>query len=375
MEKVEKKLTRFRANLKTKRKLSLPMFINHFNQQWGDNQSPETAGAGACDDLQEDVENRCVEPPDAQSCSKQNRRYSYSKKKHPNSKGAMLSTNKVNTNSANFGSLASIVFESEREALRRNLSLSTSSGSASFSSRNRTNSTASSTSSDSSSNSLNGAMKRDFSTLPHSISATTGLHLILPKGLRSSSTLPLSCASGVPSRAFNKGLVKSPSVNSYIPYETSGAPLSRYNSAATASSQCKNSVTANGSVRSSYADVNSNSFNNNSNCNGERLSTARNRGRDRHAHHPHLVATISSPGGSTFTSFVLPNDGGDHECSVQNGCSEEAAGDSLPSSPTTLCPPTLLQDDAGQEAGAGRGVRGLRHCDSLEGLCDGPDSR
>ncbi|XP_018012826.1 uncharacterized protein LOC108669904 [Hyalella azteca] len=30
---------------------------------------------------------------------------------------------------------------------------------------------------------------------------------------------------------------------------------------------------------------------------------------------------------------------------------------------------------AGQEAGGGRGVRGLRHCDSLEGLCDGPDSR
>lgn len=36
MEKVEKKLTRFRATLKNKRKLSLPVFINQFQQQWAE---------------------------------------------------------------------------------------------------------------------------------------------------------------------------------------------------------------------------------------------------------------------------------------------------------------------------------------------------
>lgn len=36
MEKVEKKLTKFRATLKTKRKLSLPVFINQFQQQWAE---------------------------------------------------------------------------------------------------------------------------------------------------------------------------------------------------------------------------------------------------------------------------------------------------------------------------------------------------
>ncbi|KAF2360456.1 hypothetical protein FHG87_008790, partial [Trinorchestia longiramus] len=212
----------------------------------------------------------------------------------------------VNTNTTNFGSLASIVFETDREALKRNLSLSTSSGSASSSSRYRINSTASSTSSDSSSNSLNSSIKRDYSTLPHSISATTGLHLKLSKGLRSSSTLPLSCASS-PSRTSNKGLVKSPSVNSYIPFDSSGLPLSRYHSSATACSLRKNSVTANGSARSTCEDVHTGGSNSKSGGKAERSAASKSRGRERQIPHPHLVATVSSPGGSTFTSFVLPN--------------------------------------------------------------------
>lgn len=46
MEKVEKKLTRFRATLKTKRKLSLPVFINQFQQQWAEQHGGAALGNG-----------------------------------------------------------------------------------------------------------------------------------------------------------------------------------------------------------------------------------------------------------------------------------------------------------------------------------------
>ena len=43
MEKVEKRLTKFRATLKSKRKLSLPVFLNQFQQQW----AAEHGGGGS----------------------------------------------------------------------------------------------------------------------------------------------------------------------------------------------------------------------------------------------------------------------------------------------------------------------------------------
>ncbi|XP_076029833.1 uncharacterized protein LOC143018359 [Oratosquilla oratoria] len=46
MEKVEKKLTRFRATLKNKRKLSLPVFINQFQQQWASEHGGGGGGGG-----------------------------------------------------------------------------------------------------------------------------------------------------------------------------------------------------------------------------------------------------------------------------------------------------------------------------------------
>ena len=46
MEKVEKKLTRFRATLKNKRKLSLPVFINQFQQQWAEQHGSSALGGG-----------------------------------------------------------------------------------------------------------------------------------------------------------------------------------------------------------------------------------------------------------------------------------------------------------------------------------------
>ncbi|XP_069166147.1 uncharacterized protein [Procambarus clarkii] len=46
MEKVEKKLTRFRATLKNKRKLSLPVFINQFQQQWAEQQAGPANDSG-----------------------------------------------------------------------------------------------------------------------------------------------------------------------------------------------------------------------------------------------------------------------------------------------------------------------------------------
>lgn len=47
MEKVEKKLTRFRATLKNKRKLSLPVFINQFQQQWAEQHGGGGGGGGS----------------------------------------------------------------------------------------------------------------------------------------------------------------------------------------------------------------------------------------------------------------------------------------------------------------------------------------
>ncbi|XP_042219891.1 uncharacterized protein LOC121864791 [Homarus americanus] len=46
MEKVEKKLTRFRATLKNKRKLSLPVFINQFQQQWAEQHGGGSTSGG-----------------------------------------------------------------------------------------------------------------------------------------------------------------------------------------------------------------------------------------------------------------------------------------------------------------------------------------
>lgn len=51
MEKVEKKLTRFRATLKNKRKLSLPVFINQFQQQWAEQHGGGSGGGGGSSGL------------------------------------------------------------------------------------------------------------------------------------------------------------------------------------------------------------------------------------------------------------------------------------------------------------------------------------
>lgn len=229
------------------------MFINHFNHQWSENNSQLVRnGINENEEVQyhDEIKEKC----------------------RINGSANLITT------SSSFGSLASITLDGEREVLKRNLSHSTSSGSSS--SRRRTNSSTSSSSSDS----VNPSSQRHYSTLPHSTTSHVGLHLKLSHSNVNSCTLPLSNSSASPARPHP---VKKSSSSSIV----RGSSFTQSNGHG---HQYHNSYNHHG-----YSSAPA----------GPPLKCAGvgwGKGAPPWAH-PHLVATVSSPGGSTCTTLVVPS--------------------------------------------------------------------
>ena len=318
MEKVEKKLTRFRSNLKSKRKLSLPMFINQFSQQYQaennhqlntKSSSRENLSASTQEEEEDSDENKEESNLFRDSLrAKQNQR-------NLSIKGSVLSSNLINASNT-FGSLASIVFDNSGEGggdaslLKRNLSYSISSGSGGSTGTTRHRSSSStSSSSDSSNNSLNSSVKRNYSTLPHSAS-TIGLHL----NLGSNGTNKSSSALGnnnsllyntLRATASSTNGVKPTANNATVSASNSNAKaqitpnLFAQNTASTLPRQLPTSIHST-LPRQLPTCINGASVYRNP------MDSPRDSPRDWGVH-PHLVATVSSPGGSTCTTLFMPN--------------------------------------------------------------------
>ena len=299
MEKVEKKLTRFRANLKNKRKLSLPMFINHFNQQWSE-RDPQQQPKTGCRTLSSEKLPESVETVDLSSgkTGRQNRRNS--------AKESLLGSNLVSPNQVpEFGgSLVSMVFEPGDKNTKLSHSNSSSSGTSSSGSRQRSNSNASTSSDSSSYNSMNSLSKRQYSTLPHSCSST-GLYLKLTSSNRSSSTLPLSSNSTSKTHSVPRRSLPSDQISSLASFnpenqieigDVTTAPET--DQAPPIFGNCSKAPPISGNCSKAPPPF----LNGTSVYRNPILSNE-----DRQWSHPHLVGTVSSPGGSTFTSFIVPN--------------------------------------------------------------------
>jgi len=265
MEKVEKKLTRFRANLKNKRKLSLPMFINHFNQQWAENNKQESKSSEKLND-----------ESDLEDGKQQARRTSTSVKGL-----SLFSANLISpTNNGTFGSLASVVLESDKELLKSNLCHSNSSSSSSSTSRRRSNSSGSSSSSEGY-QPPTGGPRRQYATLPHSLSGNVTTSKYSNK--RSTSTLPTN-SHKISSPDDKIATTTSEDLPSSC-QEVSGSIISN------SSGPISNKELLMGGLASVYT---------NPTLPGEDKDLGG------PTPHPTVVGTVSSPGGSTFTSFIVP---------------------------------------------------------------------